>query len=39
MADQGFDLVKFSGTSEIIEFEVMIRPIEALGEERGTGSA
>jgi hypothetical protein len=34
MADQGIDLAEFSEAGEIIEFEVMIRPIEALGEER-----
>ena len=35
-------LIKFDGAGEMIEFEVMIRPIEALqalGDEMGTGSA
>jgi hypothetical protein len=38
MAAQGIDLVKFHAAGEMIEFEVMIRPIEALagsGEEIG----
>jgi hypothetical protein len=35
---KGIDLIKFNGTGEMIEFEVMIRPIKALaalGEEMG----
>jgi hypothetical protein len=35
---KGIDLIKFSETGEMIEFEVMIRPIKALaalGEEMG----
>jgi hypothetical protein len=35
-------LIKFGETGEMIEFEVMIRPIKALqapGDEMGTGSA
>ena len=39
---KGIDLIKFNEQGEMIEFEVMIRPIKALaalGEEWGTGSA
>src|ERR1700738_275988 len=32
---KGIDLIKFSETGEKIEFEVMLRPIKALGEEMG----
>jgi hypothetical protein len=42
MAAQGHRSHQFNEAGEIIEFEVMIRPIKALaalGEEMGTGSA
>jgi hypothetical protein len=31
--------IKFDGAGEMIEFEVMIRSIQALGDEMGTKSA